>query len=181
LDDYSVVIPREPEPRELRERAAKGVTTTYYVCCNPPRPNTFVFSAPVEGRYLGWYAAAFGYDGFLRWAYDAWPADPMRDARHTLWPAGDCFLVYPGAASSIRFEKLREGIADYEKIRVLRELAAKNSNPKGKVLLRELEDHLARFIGDRDYAKRDYDPPKMVDALERGAKILSDLTAALTR
>ena len=120
LDDYSPIITREPSPSEIKERSAKGYTTTYYVCCNPPQPNNFIFSPPVEGRYISWYAMAYGYDGFLRWAYDAWTADPMRDGRHTYWHAGDCFLVYPGANSSIRFEKLREGIVDYEKILILK-------------------------------------------------------------
>jgi hypothetical protein len=105
----------------VKERASKGFTTTYYVCCNPPVPNNFIFSPPIEGRWQGWYSAAHSYSGFLRWAYDAWPADPLRDARHGSWPAGDCYLVYPGGNSCIRFEKLREGIVDYEKIRIIRE------------------------------------------------------------
>ena len=108
LDDYSPIIGKEPNPKELSERKVKGLTTTYYVCCTPPRPNNFLFSPPSEGRFISWYSAAYGYDGFLRWAYDAWPADPLRDSRHTFWHAGDCFLVYPGGNSSIRFEKLRE-------------------------------------------------------------------------
>nr|MCU0386946.1 DUF4091 domain-containing protein [Flavihumibacter sp.] len=35
--------------------------------------------------------------------------------------AGDTYQVYPGPSSSIRFEKLVEGIQDFEKIRILRE------------------------------------------------------------
>ena len=74
----------------------KKQTSTYYICCTPAYPNTFVFSPPVEGRWLGWYTMAHAYDGMLRWAYDAWPADPVRDARHLLWPAGDSSMIYPG-------------------------------------------------------------------------------------
>ncbi len=181
LDDYSVIITKEPSPKELLERLRRGFTTTFYICCNPPQPNTFVFSAPVEGRYLGWYAAAYGYSGFLRWAYDAWPADPMRDARHTLWPAGDCFMVYPGAKSSIRFEKLREGIVDYEKIRVLREAANRSSSEKGKALLKELNEHLDQFSAERDYAKRDYDVAKMIEAMEKGRNLIDALSSELGR
>ena len=48
---------------------------------------------------------AYGYDGFLRWAYDAWPEDADRDARHGSWAAGDCYMVYPGGKSCIRFKK----------------------------------------------------------------------------
>jgi len=179
LDDYSAIITREPDVKEMQERAARGVTTSYYVCCNPPQPNNFVFSAPVEGRYIGWYAAARGYNGFLRWAYDAWPADPMRDARHIFWPAGDCFLVYPGGNSSIRFEKVREGIADYEKIVILREATHRASNESAKKLMNELENHLSQLIGDQDYAKRNYDVPKMTEVLGKGKKLIEALSAEL--
>lgn len=179
LDDYSVVITSEPAMKELQERTRGGFTTTYYVCCNPPQPNNFVFSSPVEGRYIGWYAAAYGYSGFLRWAYDAWPADPMRDARHNFWPAGDCFLVYPGGNSSIRFEKLREGIVDYEKIWILRELAGQSSNKKAKNLMKNLENHLSRFTEERDYAKRDYDVPRMTEAVDLGKRLIEGLSQEL--
>jgi hypothetical protein len=181
LDDYSPVISSEPSQKELKERAAKGFTTTYYVCCTPPKPNNFVFSPPIEGRYISWYAAAYGYDGFLRWAYDAWPADPMRDARHTLWPAGDCFLVYPGGNSSIRYEKLREGIADYEKIRIVRELASKSPDKKIKEAWTVFENHLKAFVGDRDYSKRDYSTGKITAEVHKGIQMLETLSDNLSR
>ncbi len=179
LDDYSPIINSEPSQKELQERKAKGFTTTYYVCCNPPKPNNFVFSPPVEGRYISWYAAAYGYDGFLRWAYDAWPEDPLRDARHTLWPAGDCFMVYPGGTSSIRYEKLREGIVDYEKIRILKEKASASQDPQVKRLLNELNAHLKTLIDHPDYSKRDYSLQKITSSVEKGKKILRDLSARL--
>jgi hypothetical protein len=139
LNDYSCVSGKE-SPRDIvRQRKARGYTTTFYVCCQPPKPNTFLFSPPIEGQWIGWYASAFGYSGFLRWAYDAWPEDPNRDARHGSWPAGDCYLVYPGANSGIRFEKLREGISDYEKIRILRNLTAASTDEKSKALMQQLD------------------------------------------
>ena len=83
---------------------------TFYVCGGPIRPNTHLFSPPSEATWLGWHAAARGYDGFLRWAYNSWNMDPMIDARYIVFPPGDCFMVYPGARNSIRFGNLREGI-----------------------------------------------------------------------
>ena len=151
IDDYSSVVPKEPSPAEIAGRRGRGATSTFYVCCTPPAPNTFVFSPPAEGRWLGWYAAARGYDGFLRWAYDAWPADPSRDARHVLWPAGDTFLVYPGAESSIRFETLREGIVDFEKLRLVRAAAARSTDPQVPALVSTLDRELA-VIGTRQPA-----------------------------
>jgi hypothetical protein len=181
LDDYSPVISSEPNAKELADRKAKGFTTTYYVCCTPPKPNNFVFSPPAEGRFISWYAAAYGYDGFLRWAYDAWPADPVRDARHTLWPAGDCFLVYPGGNSSIRFEKLREGIVDFEKIAILRELASKSTDKKVMHAMKELENHLRLFIDNPDFSKRDFSTERITVLVNKGGKMIESLSDALTR
>jgi hypothetical protein len=181
LNDYSPVLSSEPDLDEIRDRQGKGLTTTFYVCCNPQRPNNFVFSPPVEGQFIGWYAAACGYNGFLRWAYDAWPADPIRDARHTLWPAGDCFLVYPGGASSIRFEKLREGIADYEKIRILKELALKSSSGKIKALIQELDAHLSTLAAEREYAKRDLRASTLTEAIQKGNRLITALSDELSK
>jgi hypothetical protein len=179
LDDYSPILGKEPTQKELNARKAKGLSTTFYVCCTPPQPNNFVFSPPIEGQYLGWYAAAYGYDGFLRWAYDAWPADPMRDARHTAWPAGDCFIVYPGGGSNIRFEKMRQGIADYEKIRILREKVGKSTDKKIKASWAEFEKHLAGFVEGQDYSKRKYDVPSMTNAVLKGKQMLDNISIAL--
>ena len=178
LDDYSPIISSEPNQAELKERSAKGFTTTYYVCCTPAKPNNFVFSPPVEGRYISWYAAAYGYNGFLRWAYDAWPADPVRDARHTAWPAGDSFMVYPGGTSCIRFEKLREGIVDYEKILILRERASKSTNKNVKNLMAALEAHLATFTVERNYGKRNFDVSTITEAVSKGNKLINELSNA---
>jgi len=171
VDDYSSAYAKEPGVHELEARSAAGFTSTYYVACFPPKPNTFVFSPPVEARWLGWYAAARGYDGFLRWAYDAWPADPARDARHTLWPAGDCFLVYPGGESSLRFEKLREGIVDHEKIRLLRAWTSNGADAEAVRLLAALDRHLETFT-----TERAFDEAELSDALRRGEDMLDALS-----
>lgn len=181
LDDYSIIISQTPDRELIRERARRGQSTSFYVCCTPPQPNNFVFSAPVEGRFISWYAAAHGYDGFLRWAYDAWPADPVRDARHTLWPAGDCFLVYPGGNRSIRMEKLREGFADYEKIHLLREMALNSGNEQVRELMKEFEAHIATFSGDPDFSNNPFDAAKMTEALKEGRAWIEKISNELGR
>ena len=74
LDDYSFLYGEEPTIAEQKARAATGRTSTVYVCCNPPIPNNFVFSS-YRGTLDGFNVMAYGYDGFLRWAYDASPED----------------------------------------------------------------------------------------------------------
>ncbi len=108
-------------PEQLDAHHGKGNLVTYYTCCYPERPNTFTFSNPAESVFLGWHTAAANYDGYLRWAYNSWTDKVLTDTRFGVhWAAGDCFLVYPGG-SSIRMERLIEGIQDFEKIRILRE------------------------------------------------------------
>lgn len=108
-----------PESAKTK-RKELGLTTTFYTCCAEAHPNMFVISNPDEAAWLGWFAQADGYDGYLRWAYNSWTLDPLTDARFRTWPAGDCFVVYPGGRGSVRFSKLVEGIQNFEKVRILR-------------------------------------------------------------
>lgn len=145
LEDVCVQMDCRVADEDLARRRSEGLVTTYYVCCSSAFPNTFTFSQPWEACYMGWFAAAAGYDGLLRWAYNSWPADPQRDSRFTAWPAGDTFIVYPGARSSVRFERLREGIQDYEKIRLLREELMADPSDEHAAQLAALDRTLARF------------------------------------
>ncbi|MDR2388889.1 MAG: DUF4091 domain-containing protein [Tannerellaceae bacterium] len=122
-------------PEDVKAARNKaGKVSTVYTCCAEARPNTFTFSPPAEAAWIGWHVAAGGYDGYLRWAYNSWTTDPLRDSRFRTWAAGDCYLVYPGY-SSIRMERLIEGIQDYEKIHILREeFADKKADAKRKKL-----------------------------------------------
>jgi len=175
LDDYCCVYENQPSVNDIKARSAKGFTSTYYVCCHPAKPNTFIFSPPIEGRWISWYSAAKGYNGFLRWAYDAWPEDPMRDARFGSWAAGDCYLVYPGGNSCIRFEKLREGIVDFEKIRILREKASRSTDKAVKDLMKQLDDHLQLFL-----TEKDFNTEKIKKDVDKGKKILDELSDKLS-
>ncbi len=147
IHDYCLYIDQTADQRVIGDRVRRGQPTTFYVCCIPPRPNVHTFSPPAEAQWMGWHAAATGYNGFLFWAYNAWTEDPLYDTRFVTWPAGDCFLVYPGARSSIRFERLRDGIEDFEKIRILRDLASGDSTKAG--LLAELDSVLSQCTYER--------------------------------
>jgi hypothetical protein len=174
LDDYCFLYGEESNVDVVKSRAAKGFTTTYYNCCTPPVPNNFVFSPPIEGRWLGWYTTAHKYDGFLRWAYDAWPADPNRDARHDIWSAGDCFVIYPGANSCIRYEKIREGIVDFEKLRIIREKAAKSTDKNVKDLLQQLDEHLNVFLTEKEFIS-----DKIKADVDKGRTLVEQLSNSL--
>jgi hypothetical protein len=120
LKDVALLFGSPVDTTDLLYRRNHGMKTTYYICCMPEFPGIHTFSPPAEGVMIGWYASAVGLDGFLYWAFNSWVKDPLTDSRFRKWPAGDCYIVYPDARSSIRFETLREGIQDTEKIRLLR-------------------------------------------------------------
>lgn len=130
---------------EIAARRAKGLITTYYVCCADVFPNTFTFSAPAEAVYAAWHATALDLDGFLRWSYNSWTENPLTDSRFRTWPAGDTYIVYPDARSSIRFERLIEGIQDVEKIRVLRKRYTDENTPEAHAKLTSLEEVITYF------------------------------------
>ncbi len=126
LKDMSVAFGHPVDEADLQQRRANHYISTHYVCCSDKFPNTFTFSPPAEGVFIGWYTIAANFDGFLRWAYNSWTENPLQDSRFRAWPAGDTYIVYPDNRSSIRFETLREGIQDSEKIRVLRAYFTEN-------------------------------------------------------
>ena len=172
IHDLCLFIEPPVEPALFAERIKQSKPTTFYVCCGPPRPNTFLNSPPAESTWLGWYAAAQGYTGFLRWAYNSWGPEPfLLDNCHNVWPAGDCFLVYPGAQSSIRFEKLREGIQDYEKIKIMRQTLRQSKKTEATNALRRLDEMLSRF----SY------PPKKGDSCANDLKAAKALLTELSQ
>jgi hypothetical protein len=140
--DYCIAS-KESFPEEvMKSRLQQGLPTTFYTCCTEGYPNTFTFSPPAEAAFMGWHAAHKGYTGYLRWAYNCWVKDPLHDSRFRAWAAGDTYFVYPGPRSSIRFERLVEGIQDYEKIRLLKEEFTKTNNTAA---LNKLEGLLQPF------------------------------------
>ncbi len=128
LHDYCIAIGEKFPAEVIKSRRKAGHVTTYYTCCTEPRPNTFTFSAPAEAEWLGWFAAKENLDGYLRWALNSWVKNPLQDSRFRTWAAGDTYMIYPEGRSSIRFERLIEGIQSYEKIRILKEEFEKKGN-----------------------------------------------------
>lgn len=142
LHNYCIAIGEKFPAEVIKSRKEAGQVTTYYTCCTEPRPNTFTFSAPAEAEWLGWFAAKENLDGYLRWALNSWVKNPLQDSRFTAWAAGDTYMIYPEGRSSIRFERLIEGIQSYEKIRILKEEFEKKGN---KSAIKKIDKILKAF------------------------------------
>jgi len=167
LYDYCIAHGR-PFPADVKAKREKlGQFSTFYTCCAEPYPNTFTFSPPAESAILGWNAVAGEFDGYLRWAYNSWTLDPLRDSRFRTWAAGDCYLVYPDGRSSIRMERLIEGIQDYEKIRILRKELSDRRNLSG---LAKLNKAIEAFT------VKNFDPKRSAIQLNEAKRVLTDIS-----
>ena len=142
LYDYCICIGQEFPVDVRMRRASENKLTTYYTSCAEAYPNTFTFSDPAEAAWMSFYSAQKHLDGYLRWAYNSWPLEPLLDSRFKTWAGGDTYLVYPGARSSIRFEKLIEGIQAHEKITILRKEFLDKGNKNG---WKKIEKMLSTF------------------------------------
>lgn len=147
IDNYCPVIDKVTTKfisNNVETRRNSGMLTTYYVCCVPRKPNTFMESGLEESFWCGFFPAAKNLDGFLRWAYNSWPYDPRNDASFGPFRAGDTFLVYPDNQHSCRFLELRNGIQAAEKFRILKETASKEFRAEMDALSAEYDYFAAR-------------------------------------
>lgn len=126
---------------EIDERRAKGYVTTFYVCCSTYFPNTWTYSQPFEAELLSWHALSKDYDGQLRWSYNSWPHRPEYDSRFRRFGSGDTYITYSYGRSSLRFERLVDGIEAFEKMHILRKKYPDHPS------LKPLEDLLSKMAG----------------------------------
>jgi hypothetical protein len=118
-----------------QERQRAGEEVWFYTCVFPQGEyaNRFLEQPLIKTRLLHWINARYGVTGYLHWGYNQWTVDSP--FTHTTrphggppyLPAGDPWIVYPGTngpLDSIRFEAMRDGIADYALVQAL---AQKNS------------------------------------------------------
>ncbi len=168
---FSIGTARKIGAKFTTPRRAKGQKTTFYVCCGPMRPNTFPFSPPAESAWLSWYASARQFDGFLRWAYAHWNRNPLETTDYGNWPTGDAWFVYPGNRSSIRFERLRDGIQDFEKLRIVRAALVEKGDSKS---IKTIDKMLERF-------NKVPSPAQVAIDVNAAKKLLNTLSRTLTQ
>jgi hypothetical protein len=162
IDNYSQILNHVTAGflSEVASRREKGFVTTFYVCCWPLYPNTFISSGRGEAFWLGAYPGVCGLDGFLRWAWNSWPHDPVKDASYWVWAAGDTYLCYPNGEPSWRFLALRNGIVAGEKIRILKSLGLFEKEFEA---LNKLYDISKAVSGKADYAAIEAATMKLVN------------------
>jgi hypothetical protein len=98
-------------------------------------PSLSADAHPTEARLAAWVCWGHDADGFYHRGLNRWPEGwaRFRDEAPEVWTdSGDTseFLYYPGPAApipSIRIERLRDGIEDYEYLKALKAAAGKGA------------------------------------------------------
>lgn len=175
LQDFCVALEQAGDfsPEERQYRQDHNLTTTIYTSCADVAPNIYSCSLPAEAAFLPLYVAAHGLNGYLHWSWINWDEHPLTDSRYRLFGSGDTYSYYPGNRSSVRFERLIEGIQQYEKIQILR--AEWHDNPQR---LATLDSLLARC---KCYAKSENTFATLVDSIEQYLNAIDAVTEAQMR
>lgn len=99
-----------------------------YTCTGPQGnyANRFIQLPLLKTRILHWINFKYNEVGYLHWGLSAWTHvnDPLHNATPANydWPGGDTHIVYPAYNKiypSIRLNAMRDGIRDYELLRMV--------------------------------------------------------------
>jgi hypothetical protein len=104
----------------IRDRIKTGSEVWFYTCLFPNKRymNRLIDYPLLKVRLLHWLNFCYGFTGFLHWGWNFWTPEPLKDSQPV--------IVYPDRASksvyaSIRLETMRDGIEDYELLRLLQQ------------------------------------------------------------
>lgn len=108
----------------------EGAERWMYTCTGPQGnyANRFIQLPLLKTRILHWINFKYNEVGYLHWGLSAWNhvKDPLHNATPTnySWPGGDTHIIYPAynkTYPSIRLNAMREGIRDYELLKMVEE------------------------------------------------------------
>jgi hypothetical protein len=198
---------------ERRQRAGDEVWW-YIACAPHPYPNFFLDYPALDCRIPFWMTWRYGLDGLAYWNLNVWDYDVpgmshgrnFRDSANERWPQaawdpswtcsancevapcqGNGQLIYPGPEGpigSLRLKVIRDGIEDYEVLRLLEErtaaVADRRDSAEKDALLSRSEQLLtaARCAActTQDYER---DPAKLLSLRDRIGEQVEALTRAL--
>ncbi|MBR6767862.1 MAG: DUF4091 domain-containing protein [Clostridia bacterium] len=122
----------------VADRAAKGLSTTFYTCGATAGS---LRNQPYETVDFFYFLYKKGCDGYLRWAFDAFPDEPLKDTLHWKFVAGDENLIYPDlieenatVRSSVRYQIMIESYKNIAALETLSSYSAEGANKVKKII-----------------------------------------------
>ncbi|GEM_PF-2415722 len=145
-----------PYPTVYRERRKLGETTWFYTCMSAQfmdYPNLFIDSRAMYNRIIPWLAYRYGFTGLLYYqtVYDYHRGRNPWKGQYQFYCNGDGNLLYPGTPEiidsfiplkatkivsrhipvpSLRLKLLRDGMEDYEYLKILEKKKGRNRTLK---------------------------------------------------
>jgi hypothetical protein len=112
------------------EQNKSGKEAWFYTCLSPKGEyaNRFIELPLLKTRFIHWLNYKYEIPGYLHWGLNYWNRDPFGEQTGiqyeggNILPGGDSWIIYPGNGrilSSIRFDAMRDGIVDYELLKML--------------------------------------------------------------
>jgi len=129
------------------ERQDAGDEVWFYTCCGPQDnyANRFLEHPLIQTRFLHWINYRYGATGYLHWGYNQWNTNKTNDAAARYdWPAGDAWIVYPAEGkvySSIRLKAMRDGIADYELLKLLEQKSPDKAKELASAVIKNFDSY----------------------------------------
>jgi hypothetical protein len=162
-------------PERILERQEAGDVTWWYTACGPkqPYPTFLIDDWAIAPRILEWQQWRYDITGLLYWCPNYWKdvEDPWINPM--TFPAfvanGDGSLLYPGSkvgldgpVGSIRLEMIREGLEDYEYLKLFsesksaweKEVPQEAADFDEKDLIADLAPSLTDFTKDQELLLR---------------------------
>lgn len=151
--DIWVPQPPEYEAKQqfFAERRKAGDEIWFYTCLSPKGRymNRFIDYPLIDTRLLHWVNFKYGLTGYLHWGFNYWQGEPFTYLEpnwggNTYLPPGDSHIVYPGKygpLSSVRLEAMRDGIEDYELLKLLEKRDAREARKICDSVVRSLTDY----------------------------------------
>ena len=134
-----------------RQRQAAGDEVWFYTCIYPQGEyaNRFIELPLIKTRLLHWINFRYGATGYLHWGWNQWVntspfTETTRPHGKTYLPAGDPWVVYPGSdgpLDSIRWEAMRDGVADHELLSMLAERDADTAMKLARRLIHDFDSY----------------------------------------
>ena len=113
------------------EQNMKGKEAWFYTCLSPKGEyvNRFIELPLLKTRYMHLLNFKYNIPGYLHWGLNYWNSnDPFTEQTSIQYeggnvlPGGDSWIIYPKDGklySSIRYDAMRDGLVDYELLRML--------------------------------------------------------------
>ncbi len=146
--DVWVPLPQhfEGDIKFFQERRKAGDEVWFYTCLTPKGEymNRFLDYPLIKTRLLHWANFKYGLTGYLHWGFNYWHGDPFKDLQSDWLPPGDSHIVYPGKRgplSSIRLEALRDGVEDFELLKLLEKKDPKAARRICDAVVRSMTDY----------------------------------------